>query len=126
MPLDPKSIARSFVESLASESLESAVARFGDGRTTLWISGVGMISPPQLSAMSAALTRAAAGPATMIVHDIIAEGDKVAVEAESHMPLKNSKLYNNKYHFKIVVRSGKILEIKEYGDTKHAYDTLQS
>ena len=111
MSTDPKHIARSFVEALGSEPLDSAIARFGDEHTTLWISGMGMVSPPQLAAMSAALNEAAAGPATMIVHDVIAEGDKVAVEAESRMPLKNSKLYNNKYHFKITVRDEKIYEI---------------
>jgi ketosteroid isomerase-like protein len=126
MTTDPKHIARSFVEALGSEPLDSAIARFGNEDTTLWIAGMGMVSPPQLAAMSAALVDAAAGPATMIVHDVIADGDKVAVEAESHMPLKNSKIYNNKYHFKIVVRDGRLSEIKEYGDTKHVADTFHS
>lgn len=124
MSPDPKSIARSFVEALAHEPLESAIARFGDERTAFWVSGMGVLSPPQLAAISAALAEAAAGPATMIVHDVIAEGNKVAVEAESRMPLKNSKTYNNKYHFKIVIKDGKISNIKEYGDTKHANDSF--
>lgn len=126
MTTDPKHIARSFVEALGSEPLENAIARFGNEHTTLWIAGIGMVSPPQLAAISAALVGAAAGPATMIVHDVIAEGGKVAVEAESRMPLKNSKLYNNKYHFKITVSDGIISEIKEYGDTKHAAETFNS
>lgn len=126
MITDPKHIARSFVEALGSESLDSAIARFGNEHTTLWIAGMGMVSTSQLAAMSAALADAAAGPATMIVHDVFAEGGKVAVEAESRMPLKNSKLYNNKYHFKIIVDDGKIVEIKEYSDTKHVADTFHS
>lgn len=126
MSHDPKSIARSFVEALAHEPLDRAIARFGDERTTFWVSGLGVLSPPQLAAISATLAAAAAGPATMIVHDVVAEGNKVAVEAESRMPLKNSKLYNNKYHFKIIIEDGKISQIKEYGDTKHVHDVFGS
>ena len=37
-----------------------------------------------------------------------AEGDRVAVEAESHGELKNGKTYNNTYHFLFVFRDGKI------------------
>lgn len=126
MTNNPKDIARAFVEALGSEPLDSALARFGNERTTVWIAGLGMVTPPQLAAISAAIKEAAAGPAIMTVHDVVAEGNKVAVEAESRMPLKNSKIYNNKYHFKITVLDGIISAIREYGDTKHAADTFSS
>jgi ketosteroid isomerase-like protein len=52
----------------------------------------------------------------------IAQGDKVAVEATSHAKLKNGRVYQNQYHFLFEFRDGKILSVKEYMDTKHAYD----
>ncbi|NMN97530.1 nuclear transport factor 2 family protein [Antrihabitans stalactiti] len=52
----------------------------------------------------------------------IAQGDKVAVEATSYAKLKNGKVYQNAYHFLFEFRDGKILSVKEYMDTKHAYD----
>ncbi|MGW5514428.1 nuclear transport factor 2 family protein [Nocardia africana] len=52
----------------------------------------------------------------------IAQGDKVAVEATSYAKLKNGKVYQNQYHFLFEIRDGQIWSIKEYMDTKHAYD----
>ncbi len=53
-----------------------------------------------------------------------AEGDRVAVEAESHGRHASGKPYHNQYHFLIVVRDGKIRQLKEYMDTMHARDVL--
>jgi ketosteroid isomerase-like protein len=52
---------------------------------------------------------------------ITAQGDRVAVEAESLGVLKpNGKTYNNRYHFLFEVENGRISKLKEYCDTKHA------
>jgi ketosteroid isomerase-like protein len=57
---------------------------------------------------------------------ITAEGDRVAVEAESYGKMKNGKVYQNTYHFLFTVRDGKIQQAKEYLDTIHANDVLCS
>ncbi len=54
----------------------------------------------------------------------IAQGDKVAVEAESFAELVNGKVYQNKYHFLFEIRDGQIYRVKEYMDTMHAYQTF--
>lgn len=46
------------------------------------------------------------------------DGNRLAVEVESHAKLKNGRLYNNLYHFLFVMDEGKIKSIKEYGDTE--------
>ena len=51
----------------------------------------------------------------------VIDGDKVAVEAESFMKLRNGRVYNNHYHFAIEMKDGQMLKIKEYMDTHHAY-----
>ena len=58
-------------------------------------------------------------------HGMVAEGDKVAVEAESFGVLGNGRTYNNFYHFLITVRDGKIAAVKEYLDTMHTADVLK-
>jgi len=55
---------------------------------------------------------------------ITAEGDRVAVEAESYGETANGKVYNNMYHFLVEVRGGKIQAVREYLDTIHAQDVL--
>ena len=57
----------------------------------------------------------------MTVTGLLAEGDKVAVEVESHGELQNGRIYNNQYHMLMTVRDGKIGEVKEYLDTQHVF-----
>jgi ketosteroid isomerase-like protein len=54
------------------------------------------------------------------LHDFTAEGARVAVTAESHGIHKSGKIYHNHYHFLFKLRDGKIREVREYFDTKHA------
>lgn len=51
---------------------------------------------------------------------MIAEGDKVAVEAEGWAELLNGRVYNSRYHFLVELRNGKILHVREYMDSLHA------
>jgi ketosteroid isomerase-like protein len=53
-----------------------------------------------------------------------AEGERVAVEAESKAKLANGTLYHNRYHFLFVVRDGRIQAVKEYLDTLHVMNAL--
>jgi len=57
---------------------------------------------------------------------ITAEGDRVAVEAESYAKLKNGRTYQNQYHLLFVVRDGKVQQVREYMDTMHANQVLCS
>ncbi|MDV7245123.1 MULTISPECIES: nuclear transport factor 2 family protein [Rhodococcus] len=56
----------------------------------------------------------------------VAQGDRVAVEAESYAELNNGRVYKNQYHFLFEIADGKIIHVKEYMDTKHAYDIFYS
>lgn len=58
------------------------------------------------------------------VRGMIAEGDKVAVEAESYAELNNGKIYNNVYHFLVTVHDGKIDHVKEYTDFLHSKEAI--
>ena len=53
-----------------------------------------------------------------------AEGNRVAVEAESFAELLNGRVYRNLYHFLFEIDGDKIRRVKEYMDTGHAYATF--
>ena|GEM_PF-3098474 len=55
---------------------------------------------------------------------LTAEGDRVAVEAESYGETASGKIYNNLYHFLFEVRDGKIQAVREYLDTLHTKDVF--
>lgn len=58
----------------------------------------------------------------MTIVGTAAEGDRVAVEAIGRAKLSDGRVYENTYHFLFQLRDGKICEIKEYMDSKRAFD----
>ena len=58
------------------------------------------------------------------VLDAIAEGAKVAVEAESHGYTRDGRLYANVYHLLVELENGRILRVREYLDSGHATEVL--
>ena len=55
---------------------------------------------------------------------ITAEGDRVAVEIDGEAVHASGETYNNQYHFLLIIKDGKILELKEYMDTQLAAKIL--
>ena len=58
------------------------------------------------------------------IKELTAEGDRVAIEAESRGEHVSGKTYANQYHFLMRLRDGKIIEFKEYMDTEMVTDIL--
>jgi ketosteroid isomerase-like protein len=56
--------------------------------------------------------------------DMVAEGDKVAVEATSEGEHVSGQTYSNEYHFLFEFREGKLVRLKEYMDTERVTDVL--
>lgn len=61
---------------------------------------------------------------TFTVQGMVAEGDKVAVEAQSDGEHVSGKNYSNEYHFLFEFSDGKLLSLKEYMDTERVTDIL--
>lgn len=51
-----------------------------------------------------------------VVHEVICEGDRVAIEASSHGVTAAGKTYNNEYLMHFVVRDGLIICVREFFD----------
>ncbi len=58
------------------------------------------------------------------VTGMIAEGDKVAAEANMTAVTAMGTNYDNSYHFLFTIADGKIARMKEYMDTYHAKTTF--
>lgn len=95
---------------------------------TWWVAGSfplsGTKTKAQFAELMGQLGSKIDGPLRITPSACTAEGERVAVEADSYAKMKNGKVYQNKYHFLFVVRDGKIQQVKEYLDTMHANDVL--
>jgi ketosteroid isomerase-like protein len=91
-----------------------------------WVPGRGTVTKAEFKAMAEAFRQALAGPFSLTVKGVTAEGDRVAVEAESLGKLVNGKTYNNTYHFLFLFRDGKIYQAREYNDSQHAAEIFGS
>jgi ketosteroid isomerase-like protein len=89
-----------------------------------WVPGRGTVTKAEFQGMAGWFRTQLVGPMTLKVHGVTAEGDRVAVEAESLAQLVNGKTYNNTYHFLFLFRDGKIYQAKEYNDSQHVADVF--
>ncbi|MGQ0699848.1 MAG: nuclear transport factor 2 family protein [Panacagrimonas sp.] len=99
---------------------------------TWWIGGkpalfpiCGLKSKSQIADILNSLVPVMKNGLAITCKSMIAEGNKVAVEAESYGEFPNGRVYNNEYHFLVEVRGGKIARVKEYLDTMHTADVLK-
>lgn len=123
-----KALVERFLETFSRGDVQGLVAMMTDD-ATWWVSGkIEGLSGTYNREDFATLLEGAKGAFTdnalkLWPTGMIAEGDKVAVEAESHAPMHNGRVYNLLYHLLITVRDGKVAEVKEYCDTLTMYRT---
>lgn len=122
-----KALARRFLDAVSRADVDAIVAAYApDG--TCWTAGSmpisGTYGVDQVAAASRGVLLVFPEGLRFTIHAMTAEGDRVAIEAESHGRHVSGKTYNNKYHFLLRARGGKIVEWREYMDTMHANDVL--
>ena len=91
---------------------------------TWWAPGIGVLSKSHFAELMGQMDAIVKGPIKMTLKRMTAEDDRVAAEAESDGDVANGNHYHNTYHFLVVIRGGKIREVKEYNDTKYAADVF--
>ena len=125
-----KNLVLGFFEDFSASKAEAALARMADN-ATWWVAGrpeqfplAGTKTKAQFTELLKGIGSAMPKGLKITPKGITAEGDRVALEAESYGEHANGKVYNNLYHFLIEVREGKIQAVREYLDTIHAKDVL--
>ena len=106
----------------------SALTAMMTSEATWWVAGTmpisGTYDKAQFTKLLSGVLDTCTGPIKITPREFTAEGDRVAVEAESYTQTRNGRTYNNLYHFVFRVREGKIACVKEYLDTMHANAVL--
>ena len=124
-----KRLVLGFFENLSAGNGAAVLGAMADS-ATWWIQGnfpvSGTKSKQEFAAVVGELGSKIDGGLRVTPKGITAEGDRIAVEAESYAKMKNGKTYQNTYNFLLVVRDGKIQSVREYLDTIHANEVLCS
>lgn len=68
----------------------------------------------QFSKVPSTMSTVLKSPIQLEIVDMTAEGDRVAVEAETDSEMLDGRRYNNAYHFVFKLRAGKFIEVREY------------
>ena len=120
-------LTREFFAALGRGDVEAIVDAY-DEDGSCWTSGrtliSGTLSKAQIRAGAGAVLEAFPEGLDFTIHAMTAEGERVAVEAESRGRHASGMLYNNHYHFLLEFRRGKLLRLKEYMDTELVTDIL--
>ncbi|MGH7878775.1 MAG: nuclear transport factor 2 family protein [Candidatus Binataceae bacterium] len=126
---DNKKVVMGLFEAINSGNGPALMGLLADS-ATWWVLGTfplsGTKTKAQFGELMGSLGTKIDGGLRVTPLGVTAEGDRVAVEAESYAKMKNGKTYQNKYHFLFQVRDGKVHQVKEYIDTMHANDVLCS
>ena len=122
-----KNLVRQFFSALNSgdaEAIAESYAPEGSVQTmgNTLISGV--FNREQISRSAGAIFDVFPQGIQFTVLDMVAEGDKVAVEATSEGEHISGQTYTNEYHFLFQFEDGKVLRLKEYMDTEQVTDVL--
>ena len=120
-------LARRFFDAMSAGDVDAIVAAYHP-EGSCWTSGNTLISGTmtveRIKAAAAAIYDAFPDGLRFAIHGITAQGDRVAVEAESRGAHASGRTYNNRYHFLLEFRDGKLLRLKEYMDTEMVTEVL--
>jgi ketosteroid isomerase-like protein len=125
-----KQVVLSFLDNLSAGKADAALALMADS-ATWWIAGkpdkfplAGTKTKTQFAELVKEVGASLPKGLRITPKGLTAEGDRVAVEAESYGETASGKIYNNLYHFLFEVRDGKIQAVREYLDTLHTKDVF--
>ncbi len=124
-----KQIARDFMDAMSSGEAERILALYSDD-VTIWTAGSLPFSGNHDRAAVAALCEGLLGAfpdgLRFSIGAMTAEGERVAIEAEGLGTHASGNVYHQHYHFLLVIRDGKIAQMKEYFDTELAREVLMA
>ena len=121
-----KEIAIKFFEALSSGS-ETYLDFYNDD-SIIWTAGNNAIggtrTKKEIIDFAQGILAAFPTGITFNITGMTAENERVAVEVSGEAMHASGEAYNNKYHFLLTIKNGKIIELKEYMDTQLAAKIL--
>jgi ketosteroid isomerase-like protein len=126
--MDKKEVAREFFVRFSSGDISGAIDLLSDD-ATWWLPGkpgekptAGPHTKEEIAELFRRMMDQLEEGLRIDIKNTLAERDMIAVEAESRGILTNGRYYNNEYLFLMRVTSERIVEVREYNDTQHAYN----
>lgn len=122
-----KAIVTRFFEAMNSGDVDFIVDSYAEDGCLQTMGGTlisGTYTKEQVTASAGSIFEVFPQGLEFIANSMIAEGDKVAVEAVSTGQHVSGQTYSNEYHFLFEFRDGKLLKLKEYMDTERVTDVL--
>lgn len=124
---DNKKRVEAFFAAMSRSDSAAIVAAYADdgyvqtmGHTLI----SGKYTKAQISAAAGAIFETFPQGIHFTINAMTAEGERVAVEAESDGMHVSGKRYQNQYHFLFLFRNGQLITLKEYMDTERVTDIL--
>lgn len=122
-----KQRVKNFIAAMSAGDTQTIVDSYADDGY-LWTMGntliSGKFSKQHISRAAGAIFEAFPKGITFTILGMTAEGERVAVEAESQGQHVSGRMYKNRYHFLFEFRNGKLLVLKEYLDTEQVTEIL--
>ena len=126
-PQDNKATVTRFFAALNAGDANAIVDAYADDGCVETMGGTlisGIFSKAQIAESAGAIFEVFPQGLKFTIRDMIAEGNKVAVEACSEGEHVSGLTYSNDYHFLFEFNDGKLLRLKEYMDTEQVTDVL--
>lgn len=124
-----KQVARSYLELIGKGDVDAVVDLFTDDGAIIVESKT--MLPPEVRGKEAIRGLVAMLPQIfpetglrIIVDDVTAEENRVAIRAHSDAKHVSGKMYQNRYHFLLYFKDGKISSSHEYLDSLHLTDVF--
>jgi uncharacterized protein len=122
-----KELAKAFFEALNQADAAALLAAYAEDGHLVTMGNTlisGRYDKQQIAAYASGILQAFPKGIRFTIKGITAEGERVAVEADSEGMHVSGKLYTNQYHFLFRFRDGKVVEFKEYMDTERVTEVL--
>ncbi len=122
-----KQAAQAFFDILNRGDVPALIAAYAeDGRCVTMGNTLisGTYSRDQIAAAAGGIYQVFPQGIRFTIKAMTAEGERVAIEAESEGAHVSGQVYTNQYHFLMRFRDGKVVEFKEYMDTERVTDIL--
>lgn len=124
-----KAFVKTFFDALNAGDVDSIVAAYTDDGCVETMGSTlisGCFTRDQIAATAGAIYDVFPQGLHFTITGMTAEGDRVAVEAESEGEHVSGQTYANQYHFLFELRDGKLQRLREYMDTELVTDVLCS
>lgn len=122
-----KARAIQFLDDLSHGRVDAAIAAYAEDGSVETMGETlisGLTEYPGIPGAIRGILDAFPDGITFSIKSMVAEGDKVAIEASSHGEHVSGKTYTNDYHFLFEFRDGKLFRLREYMDTERVTDVL--